>query len=368
MKVPPLKRVLPLAVCIALAAALAVLAALQVGAQALKRQVEQALGPESEVGEIVAGWSSVELRDIVIHAPKGWPAADTLRAQRVIVHPDLLALVSARVYVPRITIEHAYLSVWRSADGRTRLLPSLLDRAGAAKASPGGAPGPDIGIGRIELRHGVVEFFDSTVRRPAHRIRLEQLHATVEDLRLPGLDSRTTIRIDGALKGVRRDGRLLVDGWAEAGRRNSEIATKLEGVDLLTLEPYLIKASETGVRSGTMDLRLKSVVRGNRLHAPGSITLTGLELAPGQGAFATFMGMPRAAVVAALKNRKGQIALDFTLEGRLDDPHFSLNEDLAARVGAAVANALGISIEGLGRGIGGAAEGIGGMVRKLFGK
>ena len=115
-------------------------------------------------------------------------------------------------------------------------------------------------------------------------------------------------------------------------------------------------------------MRLKSTVRKNRLHAPGTVTLTDLELAPAAGPFNTFMGVPRQAVIAAMKNRKGQISIDFTLDGNLDDPRFSLNENLALRMGAAVAETLGISIEGLTKGVGGVAEGIGGVVKKLFGR
>jgi hypothetical protein len=186
----------------------------------------------------------------------------------------------------------------------------------------------------------------------------------VEDLRIPSLSGRTAIQLDGIVKGVRRNGKLSITGWAELANRNSEIATKLQGVDLVALQPYLIKASETGVRSGTLDLRLKSTVRNNRLHAPGTVTLSGLELAPAASPFGTFMGVPRQAVIAALKNRKDQIAIKFNL----DDPKFSLNESFALRVGAAVAETLGISIEGLTKGVGSAAEGLGGVVKKLFGK
>ncbi|HEY8608532.1 MAG TPA: DUF748 domain-containing protein [Noviherbaspirillum sp.] len=361
------RRAAVIVIFIAAALAAIAVAALHFGSQALKRQVEAALGPESTVDDIVVGWSAIEVRGITIKAPKGWPTAHALRAEKVVIAPDLFALVSARVHVPRITIEKAYVSVWRGADGRLRLLPSLLERKTHGADQAAGA-GPEISIGRIELRHGALEFFDSTVRRPAHRTRLEQLHATVEDLHLPDLAGRTTVKLDGAVKGVRRDGRLLIDGWAEMAKRNSDITTKLQGVDLLALQPYLIKASETGVRAGSLDLRLKSVVRNNRLHAPGSATISGLELAPGEGPFATFMGVPRSAVLAALKNRKGQITVDFTLEGKLDDPRFSLNESFAARIGSAVAETLGISLEGLTRGVGGAAEGIGGVVRKLFGR
>ena len=150
--------------------------------------------------------------------------------------------------------------------------------------------------------------------------------------------------------------------------KDSEIATSLRGVDLVALQPYLIKANEAGVRRGSLDLDLKSTVRKNVLKAPGKLTLTGLELASSGGTLGTFMGMPRQVVVNALKNRKDQITMRFTLEGNLNDPKFSLNEDLAHRIGAGVADSLGVSIEGLARGVGGATKGIGDSIRGLFGK
>jgi len=358
------KRLIVGAIVVAGVLVIAAVVGLQFAMRVLKDQVQQALGPDSEVGEIVVNVSSIELRGIRIAAPKGWPAAETLRAERVVVRPDLLGLFSARIHVPHILVDKAYVSVLRGRDGKVRLLPSLLEK----KPGEAGEAPPEVSIGVIELRNGELDFFDATVRQPAHKTRLEQLHARVEDLRLPSLSSRTAIQIDGQVKGVQRNGKLSITGWAELANRNSEIATKLQGVDLVALQPYLIKASETGVRRGTMDLRLKSTVRKNRLHAPGTVTLTDLELAPAAGPFNTFMGVPRQAVIAAMKNRKGQISIDFTLDGNLDDPRFSLNENLALRMGAAVAETLGISIEGLTKGVGGVAEGIGGVVKKLFGR
>ncbi|WP_420475654.1 DUF748 domain-containing protein [Noviherbaspirillum sp. ST9] len=365
MKPGRAKRIAVAALVVAGVLAIALVAGFHYATRVLKEQVQQALGPESEVGDIVVGLSSIEIRDIRIAAPKGWPSPDTLRAERVVVRPDLMGLFSSRIHVPSILVDKAYVSALRGRDGKVRLLPSLLEK----KPGEGGqSTPPEVSIGTIELRNGALEFFDATVRQPAHMTRIEQLHARVDDLRIPSLSSRTAIQIDGQVKGVQRNGKLSITGWAELAARNSEIATKLQGVDLVALQPYLIKASETGVRKGSLDLRLKSTVHKNRLHAPGTVTLSQLELAPASGAFNTFMGVPRQAVVAALKNRKDQISIDFTLDGNLDDPKFSLNESFALRVGAAVAETLGISIEGLTKGVGSAAEGIGGVVKKLFGK
>jgi hypothetical protein len=187
-------------------------------------------------------------------------------------------------------------------------------------------------------------------------------------LHVPVLSGRTSLDLDGVVKGVRRNGTLAIKGWAELATRNSDIRTTLRGVDLIALQPYLVKSDEAGVRRGTLDLQLQSKVRDKRLHAPGKATLADLELSAGGGAFGTFMGVPRQAVIAALKNRDGRISIDFTLEGNLDDPKFSLNENFALRMGAAVAQGLGISLEGLTRGVGGAAEGIGSAIKNLFGQ
>jgi hypothetical protein len=358
-----LKRGAVVVVAVLGVTAAAVMIGLHFATKELKSQVEQALGAESEVQEIIVGLSSIELRGIRIRAPKGWPAQDTLRAERVIIKPDLLGLASARLHIPHIIVEQAYMSVLRSRDGRLRLLPSLLEKRG----NRGGGAAPEVTIGSIELRDSALEFFDATVRQPAHKIRLEQVQASVDDLHLPGLKGRTGIELDGVVKGIQRNGKLSIKGWAELATKNSEITTRLQGVDLVALEPYLIKSSETGVKRGALDLDLKSTVRNNRLHAPGTVTLKGLELVNGDGAMGTFMGAPRSLVIAALKNRNDQIEVQFTLEGNINDPQFSLNESFSKRMAASVAETLGISIEGLTRGVGSAAQGLGNAVKKLFG-
>jgi uncharacterized protein DUF748 len=357
-----LKRWIVIAVAIAAGSAVVVSLGLHFAAQQLKSKIEQALGPESEIESIALGWSAIEIRSVRIKGPKAWPAADTLRARRIVIEPDLRALVSASIRVKRITVEDAYVSVLRARDGRLRLVPSLLE-AQSAKITA-----PPVNIHAIELRGGVLEFFDATVRQPAHRVRLHQLQATIEDLNAPDLAGRTQIRIDGVIQGVHHQGTLSVRGWSELSNKNSEIATTLRGVDLVAFEPYLVKASETGVRRGKLDLVLNSTVRKNVLRAPGTLTLTDLELASSGGALNTFMGMPRDAVIAALRNRDGKIRIQFTLEGNLNDPKFSLNESFARRMASSLGETLGLSVEGLARGVGNAARGVGEAVMKLFGQ
>lgn len=341
------------------------------GAKALRSQIEQALGPESEIGEIRLGWSAVEIHRLRIKGPPGWPAADTLRAERIVVVPDLRGLLSAKVRVAAIVVEEGYVSTLRTADGRLRVVPSLLENR-AAKTE--GGKGTEVDIGSIELRNGVMEFFDATVKKPAHRIRLERLQARVTDLHLPELKGRSRLELDGVLKGVRSDGSMSINGWMDFASRDSDISHKLRGVDLVALQPYLLKSAETGVKKGTLDLDMQSVIKANHLHAPGTLTLRGLELESGS----TFMGVPRAALVSFMKDQNERITIRFTLDGKLDDPRFKLNEGFSTRVASSLGDTLGVSLEGIVKGaggvgqkgleaVGGAAEGLGKSLKGLFG-
>ncbi len=343
---------------------------LHFAAGALRDKVREALGPESEVAEIRLGWSAVEVRGVRVPAPKDWPTGDALRAARIVVAPDFAALFSAReVRVNRIVVEDAYLSVYRTREGKLRLLPGMLEKptpAGSGDTTTDTAI--PVRIDSVELADSAVELYDASVAKPPHRVRLEGLQARVGPLRLPELTGQTKLDLKGGIAGVKQSGSFTIGGWIEVASRDSDLQTQLKGVDLVGLQPYLIKASETGVRQGSLDLDLKAKVKEKRLHAPGVLSIANLELASGKGASATFMGMPRAAVIGLLKDRSGRITIKFVLDGRLDDPRFSLNEAFMTRVGASMAETLGISLESVAKGVSSATQGIGRSLGKLFGQ
>lgn len=354
-------------------------AAFQVAVHLLQGQVLAALGPRAELRELRVGLGGVEILGLRLPAEPGagkgaWPAPDQLRAERVLVVPSLADLLGARVVLSRIRVEGAYLSLLRTRDGRLRVLPGLTEgrnkeEGGGREETDGAASATPVSVGSIELVDGAVEFFDASVRQPALKIRLEQLQARLDELRLPDLGGRSRLQLDGVLKGQRQDGRLQLEGEVELASRESDLKLRLQGVDLTALQPYLIKAAETGVRRGSLDLEVHSVVRQGRLRGPGTLTLQDLELAPGGNAF---MGMPRQAVVAMMQDRRGRISVQFVLEGDINDPRFSLNENLMTRVGSSVAGVLGISLEDLAKGVGSAggsiAKGLGESLGKLLGR
>lgn len=338
---------------------------LQLAAWQLKAQVEQTLGPRASVGSLRVTWAGVEATEVRVRSTRSeragsWPADDELRAQRIVLTPDLWGLLTADLRIRRVLIEGGYLSMWRTREGRLRVLPALFDRPRDPKASGQSGAGLPLHIAQVALHDTALEFFDASVRQPALKLRLEGLQARVGPLDLPGLATPTAFELDGTLKGVQRDGRVKLAGEVTLATTDARVKADLRGVDLVALQPYLIKVSEAGVRRGAMDLSIDARVRNQQLHAPGRLTLIGLELNSSGGMLGTFAGVPRQAVLAAM-SRDGKLDVAFTLEGRLDDPNFSLNENFALKVAGGLASALGVSL-------GGVVEGVGNVIKGLFGR
>lgn len=344
-----------------LAAAMVAFVLFQVAVRQLRAGIEQALGPRASVGALDVGWSGVVLTDLRVRAERPqWPADDELRASRVRVVPELSSVFSGAWRIARVDVEGAYVSVLRRRDGVLQVVPGLVHAAPSRGAAPPASPAPRVTLGRVDLTDATVEFFDASVRRPAHRMRFEQLDARIDDLALPALDQPVGLTLDAVFKGPKHDGRLSLHGRVTPSTRDADLAVRLDGVDLIALEPYLLKVNEAGVKRGTLDLRLDAKVAAQHLRAPGVLVLKDLELNNSSGMFGTFAGVPRQAVLASL-SREGRIELAFTLEGRLDDPKFSLNEALAMRIAAGMAESLGVSL-------GGMVEGVGGVIKGLLGR
>jgi Domain of Unknown Function (DUF748) len=276
------------------------------------------------------------------------------------VRPALRSLFGGAWRVDEVRVDNAYVSMLRTRDGRLRLLPALVAQREAAATGGGPRERKPVVVGHVQLTGGTVEFHDASFKARPHRLRVEGLHGDVGPLELPALDVPTAIDLEGRLKGPDRDGRLQLKGSLTPSTRDARLAAQLRGVDIVALQPYLLRAADTRVKAGTLDLHLDATVQQHRLRAPGEITLTGLELDGGRGPLGAFAGVPRQAVLSALE-RDGKLRIGFTLEGRLDDPAFSVNDNLAMRVSAGLAEGLGVSV-------GGVVEGAGAVVRELLGR
>ena len=307
-----------------------------------------ALGTQSEVGEIQVSLKDITITDLKLKASAGWPARHVLTAARVVIAPDLGSFTSGLLRINRIRIERATLAVLRDRTGKLRILPSFTEKVSATgKSSTAAVPASAVLIESIELKDSTISFFDEEVRSPPLQVNLANVEARITNLRVPELSGKSTIDIKANVSGPTQRGTLAIVGNMEFATRNGNINATLRDVEIAALEPYLIKAAETGVRKGTFDLDLAANVEAQRLTAPGKLVLKGLELRSSDTTASTFMGMPRDAVINLIRERNGHIDVPFTLEGNLNDPRFALDSAFKARLAIATAGALGITITGL---------------------
>lgn len=347
----------------------AVLAAWQIAAQVLKQRVVAALGEQAEVGSLRIGWGGVVIEKLRLPAPEGWPTKDTLRAERVLIEPDLGSLFAERYSIRRITAEGAYLSVLRNEQSQLHVLPTLLNRQ---RRKDPERRAPDLAIGAVELRDSVLDFHDRSVKDgQVVSLHFEPVQARLNDLLIPEFRGKSPLYAEGTVRGPRHQGTVEVEGWVEIGTRASDLRTVARGVDLLKIEPYLLRATEDGVESGTLDLDLHSKVENRHLDAKGKLRLNDLHLRPGGGIAGTFLGVPRRAVIASMKSGSDDLELDFTMRGNLGDTKFSLNETLSVRVAVGLAQSLGVGlvdvIKGVGDLGGSGLKSVGDAIGGLFG-
>jgi hypothetical protein len=322
---------------------------------ALKRldgALRQALGPRASVGAIELGLTGLTVRDLHVAAAPGWPAAEELHAGAVRVRPDLASAFGGAWRVQRIEVDDARLVLLRTREGKLRLLPSMLESAPpATPAAAASAAATKVLIDHVVLKDAQVDLYDASLRlaRP-HRAQLTQLNARLDTLALPAFDQAMQIDLDALFKGPTHDGQLELKGQLTPSTKDAQLHGELRGADLLALQPYLLKVADGGVKKGRLDLVMDARVQAQKLKAPGHLTLTGLELNEGSGVMGRFAGMSRQAALASLR-KHDRIELNFTLEGRLDDPGFSVNDSLAMRFATGMADALGVSMEGVVEGV-----------------
>ena len=350
----------------------AVVFAYRVAVRSLQDKVVAALGAGSRLTELKLNWFTIELSGLSIDAPKEWPTARTFEAERVTIIPDLRTLLTPQIRIASIVVESPYISVLRNP-GKLVMVPSLTEREGATAQNA-----RSVVISTIEFKNGRLDLYDATLGRSPLRTRVEEIDAVIQNVASPAAE-QTRFDITGVVKGIKRDGRARISGWVGPAARDSESRVILEAMDLVALQPYLVKKTEARVSKGTLDLNLESKVRNHNLHGKGNIILRDLTFAPSSGFFDTFMGLPRNAVISFLKDNNNAIDVDFTLAGNTRNPHFSLNENLSTRIATAMAGQLGVTItnvaEGLGtlgrksmEGASSVVDGVGSAVKRIFGR
>ncbi|HEY4350977.1 MAG TPA: DUF748 domain-containing protein [Paraburkholderia sp.] len=370
------KRVIVGVIAVIIVLAVVALGGLYYVQREVKARVTEALGPLGSAERIDVGFMSIRLTNVRLIAPKDWPTPDTLRAARITLVPDLHdALTRRRVHLREVVVSDFTLPAIRRPSGTIELLPNLRQTVSSAPpvASAPGAREPlpaEKLIDQIRFERGTFDFYDEMVSQPPYKVSVTDANATVDHIHLPDLTEPTSVAVTGSIKGPEHTGQVGFNGWIKIANKDSQLTTTLRGVDIVMLDPYLLKkaGAKAHVTGGTLDLNVESTVRDYHIHAPGMLTLHHLRLQESDNPLDTFFSIPTRAAVAALKNHGDEITLHFVLDGNLRDPKFKLNESLMTELRANFAKALGVSAEGVAKGAGETVKGLGNALKNLLGQ
>ena len=351
--------------------------ALQFAQREVKERIIAALGPLGSAESIRVGLTSVHLTNVLLKAPPNWPAGDPLRADEITITPDIRDLLARRMHIRSVVVRGFDIAVLRSKDGAIRLMPNLRQSInGPINGSDDEASGAATPSSReklvdhVSFERGNFHFYDMTVGPPAFKVTVSNANATVDHLHLPALTEPTNVSVTGSIKGPTHTGTVSFGGWIKIASKDSQTTSTLRGVDVVMLDPYLLKktGAKAQVTGGTVDLTVDSTVRNYQLHAPGTVTIHHLQLADSDNPLDTFMSIPTKAAIAALKTHNGDITVHFVLDGNLRDPKFSVQESLMTRLGTGFAKAMGVSVEGVAKGAGETVKGLGNALKNLLGQ
>ncbi|MEQ1628650.1 MAG: DUF748 domain-containing protein [Nitrospira sp.] len=224
----------------------------------------------------------------------------------------------------------------------------------SAPSQPSGKsqPAPAITIKTVKLMKGAVTFQDDSIV-PTVRTGLEELTGTVK-----GLSSKQVAKADVDLSGkLGRVAPLRIVGKINPLSEDAftDISVKFDNIDLTTAGPYSGKYVGYSIRKGKLFLDLAYKLSQHELEAENKVLIDQLGFGEKtESSDATSLPVPL--VIALLKDRKGQIAIDLPVRGNLKDPDFKYGRVLLNTVLTLLGKAVTSPFALIGSLVGGSGE------------
>ncbi len=328
-------------------------AALRKAEEVAREKIHAALGPYATVDSMHLSFSGIALNNLRFGHPH-MPAADVLIARQVHMKTDLSDLFLGRLTFSRVRIDGARLTLTRDSQGWQFPLPDpsspgkTLGKIETENSPPPSTERqkPSIRIQRLEIADATLELVDPVVARPPYHLRLDNLNLALHPIRLPELDGQTTFTLTATIPDAKENGTLSLSGVFSLRSKEVGLQLRLRNADLGIAQPYL-----TGQRlpfsGGKGDLDLEIDCRQDRLYAPGSLTLSGLEL--GGSDFNRLTPAQRMLSQKALRELQGKVTVRFTAEGQCSEPRFKPEYSPQVRLAHKFFRALDFGLTLLGR-------------------
>ncbi|HEX8949711.1 MAG TPA: DUF748 domain-containing protein [Dissulfurispiraceae bacterium] len=356
------RRGITIALAVAAAAALTAALLLFNTGRLVKYELERRLGEDFSVGRISLGLRGVEAYGVALKKN----GKVFLQAERLAVRADILGFLKKHYSISEIVLDKPVLRLETDRGGR------LINNPFSPSAPQSRSSLPAFEVKRFLVKEGTLLYYDGKISHPAHLTRLESVELDLKRISVPLNGRWSDYKLAARIPGKKSTGTLSWTGKTDFRSLDTDAKLILDGLDITGFKPYYMKKGDADVSRGGLSITMGVKVRSKHLHAPGTAVVKNLEFNAGKGLGGGFMGAPRALVLNMLKTGNDEIALDFVIEGKLDDPKFSIRENFMKRFTVGLARNLGLTVLDAGKSVvelgAKGVKGIGSGIQKLFGK
>jgi hypothetical protein len=250
--------------------------------------------------DLSLAWKALEVEIDELRVPlpaQGQPAA-----------PPQLALRKLRLVEPsaRVVLAEAKAAPETAAPAQPATAEAPPVSSGPAAAQP------QVSVASLEVVGGRVEFLDRNVK-PEYKAQLRNLTIGARELRWPQQD------IGELRAGFTGPAEAVLDLRGALRNRAGELRLKLDRVAVAGFNPYAKSAAGVEIARGNFSLDTRARASRSSWRLSNDVRLHDLSLASGGSATVPSVGLPLSAVLALLRDPKGDIALSVPLEveGRL---------------------------------------------------
>ncbi|OPY77858.1 MAG: hypothetical protein A4E65_02564 [Syntrophorhabdus sp. PtaU1.Bin153] len=311
----------------------------------LKARIERAMDDNVKAGSVEIAWGTVTVKDLVFF--REGREVGTVKA--VDIRADFLGILKKKISISRVDIDEPDLNILMDRKGKIVLPVSLPDQGRQEKTSETKEP-VVVEIETLTIRDGKVRFEDRSAARPVI-LRFDDVRADVEKIAFPSADQWTKYDLSALLNGPDHKGIIAASGKTNFKTEETRAKATLKNVDLPLFRPYIEKKGDLPIEKGFIDMNVNVGVAKKHIRAPGILVLNDLQFGSGKGMGDTVLGIPRSMVLGLLKSGGNKIDLNFIIEGDLDNPRFSIRENLLKRTTVALAGKMGLSVKEVGEGM-----------------
>ena len=314
------------------------------GVRFINTELRRRMGSGITVSEIKIRLTHLAARGIRYEDPR--LKKPLLQIEEINIYPTLFSFLKGELRIRELTILRPSFFFYRSRDG------TFVGPWPAAGKEPGETGGRgtnetrqdkafQVRIDRVRIQEAAVDFEDRKVEEPPAEIKLRKMDLDVRDIRYPFASVHSPVTLKGRMKGPTKEGEIELKGWIDFNNLDMDTLLKVREIEVKTLEPYYRKRVSAEIESGDMTMQTKITINKKVIDAPGSLELTRLKVGGGGG---SVFYISAKTVVSLLKDKGDRINVNFHVKGNLDDPRFSLQENIMRRIGISLAEALGVPI------------------------